>query len=65
MTIRIWAVGKQFEFTHKQARATYEQLRELFEGEPDEMPVISLRGDGLQRIAPATLFANGDGGASK
>lgn len=31
MKISIWAVGKQFEFTHKQARATYEQLKELFE----------------------------------
>lgn len=64
MTIRIWAAGKQFEFTHKQARATYEQLKELFEGEPQEMPVISLRGDGLQRIQPSTLFTNGDGGDS-
>lgn len=58
MTIKIWAVGKQYEFTHKQARATFEQLRELFEPVLEEPPVIDMRGDGLQRVLPASLFAN-------
>lgn len=63
MKINIWAVGKQFEFTPRQARAVYKELGELFDQEQAQEVVLDLRPS--NGTNPAQLLfgrSKGDGG---
>lgn len=60
MKINIWAVGRQYDFTHRQARAVYEQLRELFEQEREEPMTLEIRTNSDARLIPS-LFPERNG----